>query len=252
MLFRSTNYTAGDLPYYASGSAFTKLGIGTSGYFLTSSGSAPQWTDPTTLAVTSISFGTTGLTPSTATKGAVTVAGTLSANNGGTGESGTLTGILYGNGASPFTVATSSQISTSASQNMPTCNYYQSSPQTLVANTATKITLTSNIWDTTSGMFSSSRFTPTIGGYYQVNAAFQVSAAFTGGGAYIYKNGSVYSYGPATSSASVISGTFTVSCLVYLNGSTDYIEFYGLIGIGQALSASAATTFMQIAMVRTT
>lgn len=35
--------------------------------------------------VTTISFGTTGLTPSTATSGAVTVAGTLSVANGGTG-----------------------------------------------------------------------------------------------------------------------------------------------------------------------
>ena len=35
--------------------------------------------------VTSISFGTTGLTPSTATTGAVTVAGTLATANGGTG-----------------------------------------------------------------------------------------------------------------------------------------------------------------------
>ena len=37
--------------------------------------------------VTTISFGTTGLTPSTATSGAVTVAGTLAIANGGTGAS---------------------------------------------------------------------------------------------------------------------------------------------------------------------
>jgi len=36
-------------------------------------------------AVTTISFGSTGLTPSTATSGAVTVAGTLALVNGGTG-----------------------------------------------------------------------------------------------------------------------------------------------------------------------
>jgi len=36
--------------------------------------------------VSSITFGTTGLTPSTATTGAVTVAGTLSITNGGTGQ----------------------------------------------------------------------------------------------------------------------------------------------------------------------
>ena len=35
--------------------------------------------------VTTISFGTTGLTPATATSGAITVAGTLALANGGTG-----------------------------------------------------------------------------------------------------------------------------------------------------------------------
>jgi hypothetical protein len=51
--------------------------------------------------VASISFGTTGLTPSTATTGAVTVAGTLVVGNGGTGAT-TLTsnGVVYGNGTS--------------------------------------------------------------------------------------------------------------------------------------------------------
>jgi hypothetical protein len=38
-----TSYTAGDLTYYASGTTFTKLAIGTTDYVMTSSGSAPQW-----------------------------------------------------------------------------------------------------------------------------------------------------------------------------------------------------------------
>jgi hypothetical protein len=38
-----TSYTAGDLPYYASGTALSKLGIGTNGYVLTSDGTAPTW-----------------------------------------------------------------------------------------------------------------------------------------------------------------------------------------------------------------
>jgi len=41
---------------------------------------------PATSGVTSISFGSTGLTPSTATSGAVSVAGTLAIANGGTGS----------------------------------------------------------------------------------------------------------------------------------------------------------------------
>jgi hypothetical protein len=38
-----TSYTAGDLPYFATGTTLSKLGIGTSNQVLTSSGSAPQW-----------------------------------------------------------------------------------------------------------------------------------------------------------------------------------------------------------------
>jgi hypothetical protein len=38
-----TSYTAGDLPYYATGTALSKLGIGTNGYVLTSNGTAPTW-----------------------------------------------------------------------------------------------------------------------------------------------------------------------------------------------------------------
>jgi hypothetical protein len=48
-------------------------------------GGAPSWGAATGVAVTSISFGSTGLTPSTATQGVVTVAGTLAVANGGTG-----------------------------------------------------------------------------------------------------------------------------------------------------------------------
>jgi len=46
-----TSYTAGDLPYYSSGSALSKLGIGTSGYVLQSNGSTPTWVAQSTLTV---------------------------------------------------------------------------------------------------------------------------------------------------------------------------------------------------------
>ena len=46
-----TTYTAGDLVYYASGTALSKLGIGSSTYILTSTGTAPQWSDPAGVTV---------------------------------------------------------------------------------------------------------------------------------------------------------------------------------------------------------
>jgi len=38
-----TSYTAGDLPYYSTGTALSKLAIGSNGYILTSNGTAPTW-----------------------------------------------------------------------------------------------------------------------------------------------------------------------------------------------------------------
>ncbi|MCG3166701.1 MAG: hypothetical protein POELPBGB_02481 [Bacteroidia bacterium] len=58
--------------------------------------------------VLSFSASGTGLTPNTATTGAVTLAGTLDVDNGGTGAT-TLTGMLQGNGTSPVTGVTGTQ-----------------------------------------------------------------------------------------------------------------------------------------------
>lgn len=54
-----TSFTAGDLPYYTSGTALSKLGIGSNTYMLTSSGSAPVWTDPASVTVGNATSATT-------------------------------------------------------------------------------------------------------------------------------------------------------------------------------------------------
>jgi len=99
-----TSFTAGDVPYYAAGSVLSKLAIGTAGQFLTSTGTAPQWSTLSGVAVTTFSAGTTGFTPSSATSGAVTLAGTLATTNGGTGlTSFTSGGVVYASSTSALT-----------------------------------------------------------------------------------------------------------------------------------------------------
>jgi hypothetical protein len=85
-------------------SAFQAVAPGTAGNILTSNGTTWQSTAPVASGVTTISFGSTGLTPSTATSGAVSVAGTLAIANGGTGAT-TLAGanIPVVNAANTFT-----------------------------------------------------------------------------------------------------------------------------------------------------
>ena len=104
-----TSLTAGSLVYGNGTSAYNTLAIGTNGQILTSSGTAPQWSTLSGVAVTTFSGGTTGLTPATATSGAITLGGTLVVGNGGTGVV-TLTGLAYGNGTSAFTAATAAQV----------------------------------------------------------------------------------------------------------------------------------------------
>jgi hypothetical protein len=90
--------TVGDMIYEGTGPTAARLAIGTSGQILTVSGGIPSWQNAPASGVTTISFGSTGLTPSTATSGAVSVAGTLAVANGGTGQTSYTDGqILIGN-----------------------------------------------------------------------------------------------------------------------------------------------------------
>ena len=77
--------TAGAVAYGNGAQAFMNS-QGTSGQVLTSAGAAiPTWSTVSGIAVTSFSAGSTGLTPSSPTAGAVSLAGTLAAGYGGTG-----------------------------------------------------------------------------------------------------------------------------------------------------------------------
>lgn len=81
--------------------------------------------------VTTLSFGSTGLTPSTATSGAVTVAGTLAIANGGTGSTSTtycnlaanVTGTLpIANGGTGTTSTTYCNLTTNVTGTLPVSN----------------------------------------------------------------------------------------------------------------------------------
>ena len=78
--------TTGDLILGNGANSATRLAIGANGYLLTSNGTTASWVAAPATGVTSFAAGTTGLTPATATTGAVTLAGTLAVANGGTGR----------------------------------------------------------------------------------------------------------------------------------------------------------------------
>jgi len=87
--------STGDLIIGNGTNSATRLAIGSNGYVLTSNGTTATWA-ASTGGVTSFQTSLSGLTPSTSTTGAVTLAGTLGATSGGTGQSTYATGdILY-------------------------------------------------------------------------------------------------------------------------------------------------------------
>jgi hypothetical protein len=75
-------------------------------------------------------------------------------------------------------VITQAMLSTNVAGNGPAFSAYQSSSQSISATTATKITLDAEIFDTNSN-FASSRFTPTVAGYYHCSGGVMLSTVNT-------------------------------------------------------------------------
>jgi hypothetical protein len=105
----------------------------------------------------------------------------------------------------------------------PAFSAYAGTGTTVATSTFTKVLFDTEEFDTNNN-YASSRFTPTVAGYYQISAGFNSTSGTTGTNNVIgiYKNGTWNKIG----STAVGSTYFTISNLVYLNGSTDYVEIY--------------------------
>lgn len=118
----------------------------------------------------------------------------------------------------------------------PAFSAYNSGAGATIGNSATKVTFDTEEFDTNNN-FASSRFTPTVAGYYQINAQLQPNNQYTGGWIGLFKNGGAYRYGNYIN-AGVSFGGFMVSSIVYFNGTTDYIEVYGAFTSAQQSAGS--------------
>jgi hypothetical protein len=135
---------------------------------------------------------------------------------------GTITGLAAG--GLPDGSVTQAEIATGVAGKGPAFSAYSASSQTVTANTWTKLVCGTELFDTNSN-FASSTFTPTVAGYYQVSAGIQfngttITRVFAG----IYKNGSIAQYFFDINAATVYRASG--SCLIYMNGTTDYLEIY--------------------------
>jgi hypothetical protein len=113
----------------------------------------------------------------------------------------------------------------------------------------TKVTLGTETFDTNSN-FASSTFTPTVAGYYQVNLLAQINTPSFPPGVRLYKNGSGTTYNVGGYQAGALNGTVAHTDLVYMNGSTDYLEMYAIQISGGSTDLVAGQCVFSASIVR--
>jgi hypothetical protein len=137
----------------------------------------------------------------------------------------------------------------------PAFSAYLSSIQNVTNATWTKIQINVEEFDSNSNYDNATnyRFLPTIAGYYQFNC--NINWNFPGSGliglSSLYKNGVEFKRcGQLIPNSTNVQAAG--SALIYMNGSTDYVELYGYQNSGstQAPSQGQATVYFQAAMIR--
>jgi hypothetical protein len=152
------------------------------------------------------------------------------------------TGVV--NFASPPTVAGVSVLAG------PAFRAYLSNNQVINGSTYTKVLLNAEDFDTNNAFnTSNSRFQPSVAGYYQISATAELASNSDIGVIGVFKNGTeVNRFAHLASNASVTWATFTFtgSAVIYMNGSSDYLELYAFIralsGTPTVINGSPYTT----------
>jgi hypothetical protein len=141
-----------------------------------------------------------------------------------------------------ITVDAQGRLTAASNGTEPSFMAYRSSNQTVTVGVTTKIQMNTEAFDTNNAFDNATnyRFTPQTAGWYQVIFKLRLNnpatTAFSLVG-YLYKTGSVLASNDASYCQNSPNYT-TFTGLVQMNGSTDYLEVYGLTG------GSGATTIL--------
>lgn len=140
-------------------------------------------------------------------------------------------------------ISSAIQVNGKQAVNGPAFSAYPNSgtTQTITSGSQQKVLFQTEEFDTNNN-YASSTFTPTVEGYYQLNATVRIDGTMGTGECMIviWKNGAEFKRG-WNSSGTVFGANFwsmTVSTLAYANGSTDYFEIY----VQQTSGASRTVT----------
>jgi len=133
--------------------------------------------------------------------------------------------------------------------NGPAFSAYPSGSQSVTANTFTKLQYNTKEFDTNSNYDNATnyRFQPTVAGYYSFTAGAILSTVVSRVILSFYKNGTSFK----AFDISYVLNTVSGASLIYLNGSTDYVELYGFAtGTTPAFFNSSIYAFFQASLVR--
>jgi len=135
------------------------------------------------------------------------------------------------------------------SGNMPAFSAYASAGASITGGVASKIAINTEEFDTASCYNTSTyRFTPNVAGYYFVTGAVRAPSITGEFATIIFKNGAT------TGRQAAGSGTQSViipvcSCIVSMNGSTDYLELYAYTA-NTLTYDSGINTYFQAVLLR--
>lgn len=242
----------GDLILGNGTNSATRLGIGANGYLLSSNGTTASWQPAPAGGVTTFDAGTTGFTPSTATSGAISLAGTLVVSNGGTGAT-SLTGYVKGTGTSALTASATipntdiSGLGTMSTQNANsvtvtggTINGTTVGATTAAAVTGTTITATTNF----SGPYFDA--SSSAGGALRTSAGANC-LQWGGGGAVNLTLDGPFNMNPANASISIApTGTGTATINPATAGTINNMVIGGSTAAAITGTTITGTTFVGI------
>jgi len=128
---------------------------------------------------------------------------------------------------------TQAMLASNVATNGPAFNAYRSTNQSVTSATWTKVEFNAEDFDTAGAYDASTnyRFQPLVAGYYSIQFAVACySGAFTAVLARLYKNGSgtnIQAFNYSATSNVLDDWGVSASTMIYMNGSTDYLEVYG-------------------------
>jgi len=159
------------------------------------------------------------------------------------------TGTLVTTGSTA--AVTQGMLASGVAGNGPAFSAHLGSNQSLSNNVFTKLNINVEAFDTNNCYNTSLyRFTPNVAGYYFVTGTMTcINSVYVV--VYIYKNGNLLKEGVQGAAINAPYRT-NVSGLIYMNGTTDFLELYGLQAGGSSFDAlaGAGPTFFDAFMAR--